>query len=105
MQLRIVVFLLACAWAASTDAQPLGTAFTYQGRLVENGSPATGPYDLEIKLFDAPAGGTQIFTTLTYEDVAVGNGLFTVSLDFGPSTFAGSARWLEIGRASCRERV
>jgi hypothetical protein len=97
VRLRIVVFLLACAWAASTDGQPLGTAFTYQGHLVENGTPATGPYDLEIKLFDAPAGGTQVFTTLLYEDVAVGNGLFTVALDFGPSTFAGSARWLEIG--------
>jgi hypothetical protein len=97
VRLRIVVFLLACAWAASTDAQPLGTAFTYQGRLVENGTPATGPYDLEIKLFDAPAGGTQLFTTLLYEDVAVGNGLFTVALDFGPGTFEGSARWLEIG--------
>jgi hypothetical protein len=94
---RIVLVVFACAGAASVVAQPLGTAFTYQGRLVENGTPATGAYDLELKLFDAPAGGGQVFTTLLYEDVAVGNGLFTVALDFGPTTFTGSARWLEIG--------
>jgi hypothetical protein len=95
--LRIVLVVFACVGAASVVAQPLGTAFTYQGRLVENGTPATGAYDLELKLFDAPAGGGQVFATLLYEDVAVGNGLFTVALDFGPSTFTGSARWLEIG--------
>jgi hypothetical protein len=95
--LRIVLVVFACAGAAAVVAQPVGTAFTYQGRLVENGTPATGAYDLELKLFDAPAGGGQVFTTLLYEDVAVGNGLFTVALDFGPAAFAGSARWLEIG--------
>src|SRR4030095_7041831 len=73
------------------------TAFTYQGRVVENGSPATGAYDLEIRLFDAPAGGAQVFTTLTYEDIAVAKGLFAMALDFGASTFTGNARWLEIG--------
>ena len=28
----------------------LGTAFTYQGRLTDDGSPAEGPYDFEFKL-------------------------------------------------------
>ena len=35
-------------------------------------------------------------TPLTHAAVPVGNGAFTVSLDFGGGIFAGEARWLEI---------
>ena len=94
---RVVLGLALAAVALPVAAQPLGTAFTYQGRLVENGTPATGPYDFELKLFDAPAGGAQVGTTLLRGDVPVADGLFTVGLDFGGAAFAGSARWLEIG--------
>jgi len=96
--MRVVLALtLALGLAvAPLRAQPLGTAFTYQGRLVENATPATGSYDFELKLFNAPTGGAQMGSTLLRDDVAVADGLFTVSLDFGPA-FTGSARWLEIG--------
>jgi trimeric autotransporter adhesin len=87
---------VSCALAAGAFAQPLGTAFTYQGRLIENGSPASGAYDLELKLFDAPAAGAQVGPTLLRDDVPVAGGLFTVLVDFG-AAFGGSARWLEIG--------
>ena len=30
-----------------------GTAFTYQGRLLENSSPASGAYDLRFTLYDS----------------------------------------------------
>ena len=39
----LALTLVLCP-AALARAQPLGTAFTYQGRLVENGTPATGAY-------------------------------------------------------------
>jgi len=74
-----------------------GTAFTYQGRLVDGGQPANGNYDLQFALMDAPSGGSQIGATLTNAPVTVSNGLFAVLLDFGNGTFSGSARWLEIG--------
>lgn len=35
-------------------AQPLGTAFTYQGQLKESGQAASGLYDLQVCLFDSP---------------------------------------------------
>jgi hypothetical protein len=76
-------------------AQPVGTAFTYQGRLTDAGNPADGAYDLQLALFDAAAGGAQVGPTLTRDDVGVASGLFTVSLDFG-GVFAGNKRWLEI---------
>jgi len=72
----------------------LTTAFTYQGLLQDGGSPANGAYDLQFKLFDAASGGVQVGSTLTQNDVAVSNGLFTVQLDFG-SVFDGNERYLE----------
>nr|WP_290666492.1 hypothetical protein [Ardenticatena sp.] len=74
----------------------VGTAFTYQGRLTDNGNPANGTYDFQFKLFDAATGGAQVGSTVTVEDVTVTDGVFTVQLDFGGSAFDGNARWLEI---------
>jgi hypothetical protein len=89
-----VVALLA--FASSAHAQgPVGTAFTYQGRLEDAGLPANGAYDLQLALFDAATGGALAGPLLTREDVSVSSGLFTVALDFG-TTFAGNARWLEL---------
>src|SRR6185503_5395210 len=92
---RPLAVLLALLPVAAVRAQPVGTAFTYQGRLTDGGGPASGAYDLELALFDAAAGGAQVGPTLTRDDVAVAEGLFTVSLDFG-AVFAGSKRWLEV---------
>jgi hypothetical protein len=74
-----------------------GTAFTYQGRLVDSGQAADGNYDLQFALLDAASGGNQVGTVLTNASVGVSNGLFVVLLDFGEGAFDGSARWLEIG--------
>ena len=35
--------------------QAQGTAFTYQGRLNDGGSPATGNYDLTFALYNSPS--------------------------------------------------
>src|SRR5687767_8286459 len=72
------------------------TAFTYQGRLSDSGSPANGSYDMTFALFNAVGGPAQQGTTLTNAAVGVSNGLFTVTLDFG-NQFPGLPRWLEIG--------
>jgi hypothetical protein len=84
--------------AASTLlGMSLGTAFTYQGRLTDGGSPANGDYDFEFRLYDADSGDGQVGSTVTVGDVTVSDGLFTVELDFGGSRFTGDARWLRIG--------
>ena len=89
---------LFLAWAAVLPGQtPVGTAFTYQGRLTDAGAPASGVYDLEFKLYDAATGGGQIGSTQLKDNISVADGLFTVTLDFGAAAFAGSARWLSIG--------
>ena len=75
----------------------VGTAFTYQGRLVDGAVPANGTYDLQFTLFDAVTAGAQVGATVTKPGVTVSAGLFTTSLDFGATAFAGTKRWLEIG--------
>ena len=70
----------------------------YQGRLNDSGSPANGNYDLRFTIYDSTnIPGTVIAGPLTNSATAVSNGLFTVTLDFGPGTFTGPARWLDIG--------
>ena len=78
---------------ATAHAQ--GTAFTYQGRLNTAGSPATGLFDFQFALSNAPSGGSQLGVTVTNLAVGVTNGLFTTTLDFGP-VLAGQAAWLAI---------
>lgn len=89
------------SWPAWSDP------FTYQGRLLQNGSTHTGPCDFKFSLLDAPFGGNQIGPTLTFDGIGtnpppvnVTNGLFTVPLDFGPAAFNGTPRFLEI-RVRC----
>ncbi len=74
---------------------PVGTGFTYQGQLTDGGSPAAGSFDFQFDLYDVEADGT-LLGTVTLEDVAVTDGLFTVTLDFGAGAFDGDARWLAI---------
>ncbi len=74
----------------------VGTAFTYQGRLLTSGSPADGLFDLSFRLMDAAGGGTQIGATFVVDNAVVADGRFTVELNFGTSAFGNGARWLEI---------
>jgi hypothetical protein len=74
---------------------PVDTAFTYQGRLNDGGSPANGSYDFRFYVCDAQSGGT-ILSSYEIPDLTVTDGYFTVRLDSGSSDFSGEARWLEI---------
>ena len=90
--------LLALVLAGEACALAQGTAFTYQGYLTASGAPATGVYDMRFVLRDALTGGNQVpGTPVPAGLVAVSNGQFTATLDFGAAAFNGAARWLEIG--------
>jgi hypothetical protein len=82
--------------AAPAAVQAIGTAFTYQGRLTDNGAPASGKYDLVFALYAAESAGSQIGGNVTKEDVVVKDGYFTTQLDFG-NAFNGDPRFLQIG--------
>ena len=82
--------------AAMRVESVIGTSFTYQGRLMDNGHPANGRYDFVFKLYSSSNGGSQIGSSVTASNLDVRNGLFRVVLNFGASAFQGEGRWLEI---------
>jgi len=94
-------FLLASlaliVWLSATVTPAQSLVFTYQGRLTDGGSAASGNYDLQFALFDAASGGSQIGATQTLSGVVVSAGTFTVQLNFGANAFPGANRFLEIG--------
>ena len=97
MKKSIFLSLAMVLFAGGQCLHAQGTTFTYQGRLQNNGSPASGNYDFTFALFNtnstsgSPIGGARAET-----NVGVTNGLFTVPLDFG-NVFTGQATWLSIG--------
>jgi hypothetical protein len=88
--------MVLCLFAGASVTFAQSTSFTYQGRLTDSGTPANGNYDLQFALFDSLSGGGQVGSTQTINTVAVSNGVFTVSLDFGANAFTGASRFLEI---------
>ncbi|MBM4107230.1 MAG: hypothetical protein FJ255_00185 [Phycisphaerae bacterium] len=87
--------MLVLACTNGVRAQPLSTAFTYQGELRNGTILATGPHDLRFRLYDASVGGSQVGPTLCSDSVSLTDGCFTLNLDFG-AQFAGQQRFLEI---------
>lgn len=88
----LILVVLILPFASSGQS----TAFTYQGRLNDGGAPANGTYNFKFTLFVTNSGGTAIAGPVTNNAVAVSNGLFTTTIDFG-NVFTGATNWLEIG--------
>ncbi|HTY87270.1 MAG TPA: hypothetical protein VMB80_07380, partial [Candidatus Acidoferrum sp.] len=53
-----------CSLQLST-ARAQGTAFTYQGRLNDGASPASGIYDLRFAIYDSAGAGALVAGPLT----------------------------------------
>jgi hypothetical protein len=82
--------------SATLAGTPLGTAFTYQGQLKEDGVPVNDPArSMWFRLYDTSLGGFPVGGMLP-AGVRIDKGLFTVQLDFGINAFDGNKRWLEI---------
>lgn len=71
-------------------------AFTYQGELEQSASPASGNFDFEFELYDAPGGGAAIAGPAIVTDVLVDGGLFSTQVDFGMDVFGIDDAWLEV---------
>ncbi len=90
--LSVALILLAGVHQAFAQ----GTAFTYQGRLNNGASLASGSYDMKFTLYATNLTGNAIAGPVTNSAIAVNNGLFTTTLDFGDGVFAGTNYWLDI---------
>jgi hypothetical protein len=94
-KIRFLLLALAC-FAGVHQLSAQGTAFTYQGRLNNGGSPASGVYDFRFKLYVDPFGNTQVGTSYLTNAVPTTNGLFVTTIDFGAGIFTGTTNWLEV---------
>jgi hypothetical protein len=86
------------AFSGLAGATPPGTAFTYQGRLVQNGQPVNGNVNMSFALFDAPTNGLQVSGIIAILE-PVQEGLFTQRLDFGAGILPYVERntlWLQV---------
>ena len=91
-----VALTLLCAFNSQLSTlHAQVTAFTYQGRLISGTNPASGSYDVTFTLFATNSGGVAVAGPITNSAIAVNNGLFTTTLDFG-ANFPGADRWVEI---------
>ncbi|MEJ2207593.1 MAG: tail fiber domain-containing protein [Anaerolineae bacterium] len=98
----VVVLMVLAAATLQADspevAAPVGSIFTYQGRLADGSGPVTGACDFRFGLWDAAGGGAQLGTTQAVGAVPVADGYFTVSLNssgqFGSDAFLGESRYL-----------
>ena len=77
----------------------VGTAFTYQGRLLANGQPVDGdPCRFIFTLWDAETGGNDLATADGV--VTPHDGYFSIAVDFGQNVFTGDPRWMSV-RVRC----
>ncbi len=94
-----ILILLSTLLLDLQFAAAQGTAFTYQGRLIDGTNKANGSYDLSFTLYDDPISGDSLGTVTNYA-TAVSNGLFFATVDFGPGVFTGASNWLDIAVAT-----
>ena len=78
----VVGLAILLGWATIAVAEPMGTAWTYQGRLMDANAPADGLYDLRFRMFDSPSGPNQVGGDVYAAEWDVMDGYFTVLLDF-----------------------
>ena len=94
---RCIKFVLLLLVSAVLKSGAQGTAFNYQGRLNDAGAPANAAYDFQFTVYNAVTNGSPVSASVTNSAVAVSNGLFSVTLDFGAGIFTGTNYWLDIG--------
>ena len=81
--------------SGSTTVVVAADPISYQGRLSDSGSPASGSYDFQFTLRDAASAGNALGEAIKMT-LSVQSGVFSASLPWSPSLFPGSARWIEV---------
>ena len=100
--LRATSMVFAACIAAAAYVSPaiaddsVHETFTYQGRLLHDGAPISGPVNLAFRLFDAADQQIGPELTATNFNGFDASGHFTIDLAFGAAAFDGAPRWLEI---------
>jgi hypothetical protein len=95
MNLSRLIICFALALMTTVASAQTDTTFTFQGVLNDNGTPASGLFNMEFTLFDSGHGGAIVGIPIVRGAVPVADGRFSVDLDFGGAAFEDN-RWLGI---------
>ncbi|MCP4503413.1 MAG: hypothetical protein GY822_26065 [Deltaproteobacteria bacterium] len=79
-----------------------GRILPYNVYLENNSSPAEGNYDLDVSVFTSSTGGSAC-DTLSFSNVQVSQGRFSVLLDVNDNCFSGTNLYLEMAVATAGE--
>ncbi len=89
------VFILFLLIGINLIAQP--TSMTYQGRLLESGTPVNGTRNFQITIYDLATGGNVLVNTQTFNGTQVTNGLYNLVITgLNPANFVGNTAYLQI---------
>jgi hypothetical protein len=77
-------------------AATVNSRISYQGRLLESGSPVTGSRDMLFRLYSDGSCTAQVGSDIVKNGVTVSEGLFSVELDVTHGSFNGQGLWLEV---------
>ena len=100
---RSVIAAVLTVSVTALHAEPLGTEFTFQGKLRDGNRDVDELIDMQFTLYDAAVDGNAVSVTLVFDgqpgnqpSVDVVKGSFSMGLDFGSSIFDGSALWVQV---------
>jgi hypothetical protein len=100
MGIRTLSFLISVLVTLAAAAGPMGSAFTYSGRLTDPASsnqPVTGQFEFQFQLYTTPTDGKPSASVIV-APVGVTNGLVSTVVDFGSQPFDWLVElWLDVG--------
>jgi hypothetical protein len=91
---KSITAALSVMFSLVATVQAQTTAFNYQGKLTDTGTPQS-KYQMQFKLFIALTGDSQIGAILANSWVAINQGTLVVLLDFTSTVFSGADRFLQ----------
>lgn len=92
--IMFIVVLVAMCWLVPTFANAVPSQIPYSGQLSENGQLVSGTRYFSFNLYADSLGGTPLAAQA--ESLAVTNGVYHTQLNFNPSVWDGSTRWLGV---------
>lgn len=96
MKIKISATLIMICFGLFAHAQ-IDHSFTYQGELIDSGSPAQGVYDITINAFADENASGNILAESVHTGVEVNAGVFTINdVDLGSMAFDGLDLWLQV---------
>ncbi len=73
----VLSILFSLLWCSNLIAQT-GPTISYQGQILDSGSPASGSYSIEVLIYNVATGGSPYYTET--QTVTVTNGIFNMAI-------------------------